>query len=117
MDIRNYHFSDLSELTSIGLCRGGTAQLENAQGTRLRVETGAIWITTGAGAEDVVLNAGETFWIESDGTTALSSLGRSLALVTLEPGAPAAKPNLLERLLDFWVSLYATPMPAPRTYL
>lgn len=118
MDIRHDHLTKLSELTSIGLNRGTAARLEKARGLRLHVETGAVWVTHKGCADDAVVQTGDTYAIEHDGATIVTSLGPRFALVTIESPAPARpKPSLIERLGDFWCRLYVEPMPAPRTYL
>lgn len=118
-DLRKVSFTELTELNSLGLQRGATARLENARGTTLRVETGAIWITQDHCRDDVLVQTGETFTVERDGTTVVSALGKRFALVTLEPPAPvppAPAPVWLERLDRFWCSLFAEHEPA-RSYL
>lgn len=115
MEIRHDQLTKLAELTSIGLSRGIPARLENACGLRLHVETGAVWVTHERCANDAVVQAGETYAIDYDGATIVSSLGQRFALVTIESPAPA-KPSFIERLGDFWCRLYVAPMPAPRTY-
>jgi len=118
-DLRKVSFTELTELNSLGLQRGAVARLENARGTRLRVETGTIWITQAHGRDDVVVQTGETFRIDRDGTTVVTALGKRFALVTLEPPAPvppAPAPVWLERLDRFWCGLFAEHEPA-RGYL
>ena len=118
MDIRHDQLTKITELSSLGLCRGAPARLENARGLRLHVESGSVWLTHESCADDVLLHAGETYAIEHDGATVVSSLGRRFALVTVDSPAPAKpKPSFLERLGNLWCSLYVEPMPAPRTYL
>lgn len=118
MDIRHDQLTTITELSSLGLYRGAVARVENARGLRLRVETGSVWITHDRCTDDVLLQAGETYAIERDGTTVVSSLDRRFALVTVESPAPAKpKPSFIERLGDFWCRLYVEPVPAPRTYL
>jgi hypothetical protein len=118
MDIRHDPFTRLSELSSIGLDHGAVARLKIARGMRLHVETGMVWITHDRGTDDVLVRSGETYAIARDGTTFVSSLGRRLALVTIESPAPAKpKPSFVERLGQVWCRLYVEPMPAPRAYL
>jgi hypothetical protein len=117
-DIRQAQLTKFSELSSIGLNRGAVARLQDARGTRLRVETGVVWITQDRGCDDVLVHSGETFRIEHDGTTVISALDKRFALVKIEPAAPTApKPSFIERLGNFWCSLYVEPMHPPRTYL
>lgn len=117
-DIRQDHLSKLTELDSLGLPRGTVARLQDARGMQLRVETGGVWITYERGKDDVLLQAGETFCIEHDGTTVISALGRRFALVSIEPPRPVPPtPTLLERLDRFWRSLVVDAMCTPRIYL
>jgi hypothetical protein len=118
-DQRKVFFTGLTELKSLGLQRGAVAHLENARGTRLRVETGTIWITNEHCRDDVLVATGEAYTLERDGTTFVSSLGKRFALVTLEPRAPvplAPAPAWIERLDRFWCGLFAEHEPA-RSYL
>lgn len=118
MDIRHDQLTRITEVSSIGLYRGAASRLENARGKRLHVETGSVWVTHERCGDDVLLEAGETYAIERDGPTVVSSLGRRFALVTIESPAPAKpKPSFVERLGSFWCSLYVEPTPAPRAYL
>jgi hypothetical protein len=107
MDIKG-NFSDFTELSSIGLTRGNVARIENGRGTLLRVETGSVWVTQDRSTKDTVLQAGESFSIERDGTTVLSALGARFALVSFEPSIPVA-PTRAERFWNFWAGLYAMP--------
>lgn len=84
MDIRHDPLTKITELSSLGLYCGAVARLENARGMRLRIETGSVWVTHERCADDVLLQAGETYAIERDGDAVISSLGRRFALVTVE---------------------------------
>jgi len=117
-DIRQAQLTKFSELSSIGLNRGAVARLQDTRGTRLHVETGSIWVTHERCADDAVVQAGETYDTERDGTTVVTSLGRRFALVTIESPAPTKpKASFIERLGNLWCSLYVEPMPTPRDYL
>jgi hypothetical protein len=117
-NIRHARLTKSSELSSIGLQRGAVARLQDARGMRLRVETGTVWITHERRRDDVMVQAGETYCIEHDGTTVVSALGRRFALVSIEPPRPVPpSPTFLERLDRFWCSLYVETMPAARSYL
>jgi hypothetical protein len=107
MDLHG-NFSDFSELSSIGLTRGSVARIENGRGMGLRVETGSVWLTQDRSTDDVLLQAGESFRIERDGTTVLSALGARFALVSFEPSIPVA-PTFAERFWNSWASLYVMP--------
>jgi hypothetical protein len=116
-DLRRVSLTELTELNSFGLRRGAVARLENARGTRLRVETGTIWLTHEQSRDDVLLQTGETFTVERNGTTVFSSLGKRFALVTIEPRVPVPPaPAWIERLDRFWCGLFAEHEPV-RSYL
>jgi hypothetical protein len=102
-----------TELKSIGITRGSVARIENARGMRLHVEHGAVWLTQDGSNDDVYLRAGESFTVENDGKTLISTLKSPLALVTMEP-APAQS-TFGDRFWNWWASLYVD--MAPRTYL
>ncbi len=117
-NIRHAQLTKLSELSSIGLQRGTVARLHDARGMRLHVETGTVWITHERSRDDVLVQAGETFCIEQDGTTVVSALGRRFALVSVEPPRPVPpSPTYLERLDRFWRNLVVDAMCTPRIYL
>jgi hypothetical protein len=105
--------ADYTELSSIGLTRGKVGRVENGRGVRVRVETGAVWLTQERGGDDVVLRAGQSYRIEEDGMTLLANLGGKFALVTVEPSIPAA-PTMGKKFWAFWASLYA-PESCPTT--
>ena len=86
---RPQHSDPGSIRRSIGLARGRLLRVGG--GTRVRVETGAVWITWESGLE-VCLKAGEGCLIEKGGGTLVSSIGVPRALVTVEP-AMAAEPS------------------------
>ena len=103
-----------TELKSIGIMRGTVARIENACGMRLHVEHGAVWLTQEGSNDDVYLRAGESFTVENDGKTVITTLKSPLSLVTIEPAA-AAKPAFAERFWSWWAGLYVE--CAPRYYL
>lgn len=116
-NIRQEQLTKLTEFTSIGLQRGSVARLQDARGMRLRVETGAIWVTHDRDRDDMLVQTGESFLIERDGTTVVSALGKRFALVSVEPPAPVPpSPTWIERLDRFWCGLFAEHEPA-RSYL
>lgn len=104
---------EFAELTSIGITPKKLARIKNGRGMRLRVETGAVWITQDRNQNDVCLSAGESYCIERDGMTLISALKTPFALVAIEPSVPVA-PTLGERLWKFWEGLYA-PESRPTT--
>jgi hypothetical protein len=59
----------------INLARGDLLRIENARDMRLRVESGAVWITQERDTRDVMLESGESFQLDRDGTTLMSACG------------------------------------------
>jgi hypothetical protein len=70
---------------SIGIAANEVARIDNGRGLRLRVEYGALWVTQARSVDDVCLRSGESFCIERNGCTLLSTLGTPFTLVTIEP--------------------------------
>lgn len=93
-------------LGSIGLTSKQVGRIENGCGTRLRVETGTVWITHDRCLDDVILGPGESYCIPRDGVTLISTLRVPFALVSIEPAIPVST-RLVERFWKFWESLYA----------
>lgn len=115
MDARQNQRNGMTEGTQMTLRRGAAARLENAIGTRVRVESGGVWVTHERCRDDVVVNSGETYTIDRDGATVVASLGRGVALVTIESPAPVrTKHSLVERVGSLWRGLQLHAMPAPR---
>jgi hypothetical protein len=70
---------------SIAITGDGLAQIKDGLGITLRVRTGSVWLTQAGSFRDVLLKAGESFTIERNGTTLLSTYnGARFALVALE---------------------------------
>lgn len=105
--------AQLAELKSLGITRGSIARIENARGMRLHVEHGAVWLTQDGSNDDVYLRAGESFTVQNDGKTVISTVKSPLALVTME--AAPAKPAFGDRFWNWWASLYVDVQP--RFYL
>jgi hypothetical protein len=59
----------------ISLTRGSLVRIENARNMRLRVESGAVWITQESDTRDVMLGRGESFRLDRDGVTLISTFG------------------------------------------
>jgi hypothetical protein len=90
---------------SIGIAGNDVVRIKNGRGLRLRVECGSLWITQARSVEDVCMSSGESFCIERNGYTLLSTLGAPFALVTIEP-AIALSPTLAERFWKLWAGMY-----------
>jgi hypothetical protein len=106
---------ELAELTSIGITPKKIARINDGGGMRLHVETGSIWITQERCQDDVFLKAGDSYCIEKNGTTLISTLRAPFALVTIEPAIPVA-PTMAERFWNFWASLYEFRQDEPRCF-
>ena len=107
------NFVEFTELTSIGITTKKLGRITNGRGTRIRVETGRVWVTQDCCDEDVILGPGESYCIKRDGMTLISTLRVPFALVTIEPTIPVT-PTLGERFWKFWAGLYA-PESRPTT--
>jgi hypothetical protein len=78
--------TEYSAITGIGLTRGGLLRIEDGRGTRVRVETGEVWITQAEDPNDVYLRAGESFLLDRDGVALLQACSRTpLTMVCIEP--------------------------------
>ena len=97
-----------TELECIGITRGSVARLEKAKGACLRVEHGAVWVTQEGSIEDVYLSAGDSFAVQNDGKTLISTLTSRIALVSVEQ---PAKQCFASRFWNCWASLYADTTP------
>jgi hypothetical protein len=102
-----------AELSSIGLTLHQVVCIKKGRGLRLRVESGAVWITQEGCDKDVVVNAGETCILEHSGRTLVTTAEVPFALVSIELHLPVRR-SLIERLGRFWAALYA-PRSRPTT--
>ena len=59
----------------ISLDRGSLVRIENARNMRLRVESGAVWITQESDTRDVMLRSGQSFQLDRGGLTLISTSG------------------------------------------
>ncbi len=105
--------AEFAELTSIGITPKKVVRIKDGRGMRLRVEAGAVWITEGGSLDDVFLTAGESYSIQRDGITLISTIKVPFAMVTIEPAMRVA-PTIAERFSEFWAGLYA-PESCPTT--
>ena len=103
--------TELADMIRIGIVSGDVARIQNGRGVLLCVQHGAVWITQTDSADDVFLNAGESFRLDRDGRTLVSPCGaESLALVTLASSsrtAPLAK-RVAAGLRRIWSGLHRT---------
>lgn len=97
MDIHCDQLTGITDTSGIVLHHGALARLNEARGVWLHVETGSVWVTHDRCADDVLLQAGETYAIEHDGATVISPLGRRSAIVNLEQSSEV-EPMLAERV-------------------
>lgn len=95
----------MDAIRSIGIAGNEVARIENGRGLRLRVKYGSLWVTQARSTEDVCMKSGESFRIERNGCTLLSTLGAPFALVTIEPAIPLRR-ALAERFGNFLIGLY-----------
>lgn len=57
-------------------------RLRNAAGSTVRSFSGSVWITQDGDIRDIVLQAGDAFTLDRDGTVLLSPLGEARFCVT-----------------------------------
>lgn len=105
--------NEYTELSSIGLTRGKVGCIKNGRGVRVRVESGAVWVTQEGCSDDVILEAGQTYRLATNGLALVVSLNGRFALATLEPSIPV-RPTMGARFWKFWAGLYA-PESCPTT--
>jgi hypothetical protein len=91
---------------SFRLERGGFVRIEDGAGTRVDVQSGAVWITEEGDQRDYFIAAGGQFTVASERVTLVSAIGGS----NLRLAAPP-KRGLLARLADLWAELF---MPGSR---
>ena len=112
----NYRQIRLGATTStIAIARGTLARIDNAQGTKVQVRHGFLWITQHGCSADICVDAGETYTIERQGTTILSACGNSaVSLVVLDgPAMPAPAASMVARLRERCLQLVAPWPPRP----
>lgn len=84
--------AEFSVLTNLGIKHGSLAGIDDGRGVLVRVQHGKVWLTRASETTDVCLAAGESFRIDRDGLTLISSLGPApFALVSLDPPVPVAR--------------------------
>ena len=60
--------------TTVHLARDGLLGIDDGRGLRLRVASGAVWLTQQDDGRDVVLREGESFVIDRAGRTVVQAL-------------------------------------------
>jgi hypothetical protein len=60
--------------TTVRLARDGLLGIDDGRGLRLRVASGAVWLTQQGEGRDVVLREGESFVIDRPGRTVVQAL-------------------------------------------
>jgi hypothetical protein len=60
----------------INLARGYVIRIEDACDMQVRVEKGLVWITQECDTRDVMLESGESFRLDRDGTALIEACGR-----------------------------------------
>lgn len=63
--------------TTVRLARDGLLGIDDGRGLRLRVASGAVWLTQQDDGRDVVLREGESFVIDRPGRTVVQALDPS----------------------------------------
>lgn len=92
-----------TQRTSLQIRRGSVARIQNGRGMLLSVQDGGVWITQSGSTKDVCLDAGESFRIDRDGLTLVSSVGRApQALVNLTRSNRITRWAVFRVVSDFW---------------
>jgi hypothetical protein len=92
---------ELAGSSSLFINTNQPARVKNARGMRVQVEAGAVWITQHGCNDDIYLTTGDSYFLEYQGLTLISSVKGAFALVTLQPSA-RAKPTLAERFFKLY---------------
>ena len=81
----NTHLLNTQPLsTSLRLARGQLAHLGSLHGARLECRRGTLWITLDNDPRDIVLDAGESFSVDSHGNALVNALGGPAELALRE---------------------------------
>jgi high-affinity K+ transport system ATPase subunit B len=65
--------------------RGDVLPLDNAAGVRVASLDGSLWLTEERGSRDVIIEAGESYEVATDGRTLLQAMSR--VRIAVEAGA------------------------------
>lgn len=71
----------------VELAQGGVLPLDNAAGVQVSSLEGSLWLTEERGAGDVILEAGESYQVETKGRTLVQAMSPARVAVT-SAGAP-----------------------------
>ena len=78
----------MTEGLQAALQKGQTARLRDALGIEIRVTEGCLWLTQERDAQDYVIRAGGSFWIDRQGAVVLTACkGVRLDFVPLRAAA------------------------------
>lgn len=86
----------------------GVALLTRARGVRVTAQRGTAWLTIDGVREDVVLDPGDTYRIDSDRDVVISAIVGPVE-VALHAPAPAAESTLASRLRERFGRLLSAP--------
>jgi Protein of unknown function (DUF2917) len=98
--------------TVIRLASREAITLPDIRGTTLRVTRGVIWLTQEHDRGDVVLSAGDTFVVESDGKTVVEAQDDATFAVIGRAGARLRLPSHARRASTLWPALVALFTPS-----
>ena len=76
--------------TTVRLAQGGLLGIDDGRGLRLRVASGAVWLTQQADSRDIVLREGESFVIDRPGRTVVQALDPAELRLHAEAEAPVS---------------------------
>ena len=84
----------------LGLAARRGLRLKDARGARLRAVQGTLWVTIDNDLRDIVLDAGESFVVDSDKPLIVTALGECATVDLKSPATPAR--GLWSRLRALW---------------
>ena len=87
---------------SLDLAHGNLVRIEDARGTRVRVASGAIWVTEEGDRRDRFINAGGSFRIATSGVALISALTPHSTISVSLPLPASRLARLRARVVDAW---------------
>jgi len=100
----SHHFTLIESVegqTSMTLLGSTLLQIDDGEGTEVRITAGTVWITLQHDTRDVILNVGESFVIDRDGAALISAFAPVTVVLTGRPASetPAPEPSLVRALV------------------
>lgn len=89
--------------SNLFLGKGQLLRLENACGTRVQCRSGTLWITIDNDRRDVVLEAGESFVLDSQASTLVQAIMGMAELQATRPADAPPCPQPTPGLAGWWL--------------